>query len=49
MIKKKTQLKALLKRGSNTVFSCEYCKICKNNYFEEHARTAASEVRINEK
>ena len=31
------------------MFSCEYCKIFKNNYFEEHPRTAASEVRINPK
>ena len=26
------------------MFSCEYCKIFKNNYFEEHPRTAASEI-----
>ena len=27
------------------VFSCEYCEISKNTYFEEHLRTAASECR----
>ena len=26
------------------MLSCEYCKISKNTYFEEHLRTAASEV-----
>ena len=25
------------------MFSCEYCEIFKNAYFEEHLRTAASE------
>ena len=24
------------------VFSCEYCEIFKNTYFEEHLRTAAN-------
>ena len=24
------------------VFSCDYCEIFKNSYFEEHLRTAAS-------
>ena len=24
------------------MFSCEYCKIFKSNYFEEHPRTSAS-------
>ena len=24
------------------MFSCEYCEIFKNNYFEEHSRTTAS-------
>ena len=33
----------LLKRDSNTVFPCEYCKIFKKTYFEEHLGTAASE------
>ena len=28
------------------MFSCEYCEISKNNYFEEHLRTAASEVTL---
>ena len=39
---------ALLKRGSNTVFSCEYWEIFKNNHFEEHLQTVSSEVRINQ-
>ena len=34
---------------SAQVFSCEYCKFFKSNYFEEHPRTAASEIRINQK
>ena len=28
------------------MFSCEYCEISKNTYFEEHLRTAASEVTL---
>ena len=28
------------------MFSCEYCEISKNIYFEEHLRTAASEVTL---
>ena len=28
------------------VFSCEYSEISKNTYFEEHVRTAASEVSL---
>ena len=24
------------------MFSCEYCEIVKNNYFEEHLQTAVS-------
>ena len=35
--------------GPTQLFSCEYCKIFKNSYFEEHPRRAASEVRINPK
>ena len=30
------------KETPTQVFSCEYCKIFKNTYFEEHLRTAAS-------
>ena len=30
----------LLKRDSTQVFSCEYCEIFKNTYFEEHPRTS---------
>ena len=26
------------------MFSCEYCKIFKNTYFQKHLRTAASET-----
>ena len=26
------------------VFSCEFCKIFKNNYLVEHAQTAASDI-----
>ena len=34
-----------LKRDSNTpMFSCEYCKIFKNNYFDKNLRTTASAV-----
>ena len=33
----------LSKRDSNTGVFCEYCQIFKNNYFEEHLWTAASE------
>ena len=29
------------KENSPQVFSCKYCKIFKNTYFEEHLRTAA--------
>ena len=32
----------LLKSGSNTMFSCEYCEIIRNTYFVQHLRTAAS-------
>ena len=31
----------LLKRDSNTGVFCEYCKISRNTYFEEHLRMAA--------
>ena len=34
---------------STQVFSYEYCKIFKSNYFEEHLRKAASEARINQR
>ena len=33
-----------LKKGPTQLFSCEYCEIFKNNFFEEHLRTAASAV-----
>ena len=31
----------LLKSDSKPLFSCEYCKIFKNTYFEEHLQTVA--------
>ena len=34
--------KILLKGTPTQVFSCEYCKIFKNTYFEEHLPMAAS-------
>ena len=33
---------ALLKRTLTQVFSCEYCKVLKNTYFEDNLQTAAS-------
>ena len=38
-VKLRTKLKIklkLLKKDSNTVFSCENCKMFKSNYFEEY-------------
>ena len=35
----------LLKRPAQ-VFSCEYCEIFKNTYFEEHLQAAASVLPI---
>ena len=34
----------LLKESPTQVFSCEHCKMFKNSYFEEHIRTAASNL-----
>ena len=34
----------LLKKDSNTDVSCGTCEIVKNNYFEEHLQTTASET-----
>ena len=34
------------KENQTQVFSCEYCKIFKNTYFEEHLRTAASVLNV---
>ena len=31
-----------MKMAPTQVFSCEYCEISKNAYFEEHLRTAVS-------
>ena len=33
----------LLKKAPTQVLSCEYCKIFKNSYIEEHLRTVVSE------
>ena len=49
---KKTKIKIRKNRkhsGSipNIGVSCEYCKISKNTYFEEHLRTTASDHRQN--
>ena len=33
-----------IKKTTSQMFSCEYCEISKNTYFEEHLRMAASEV-----
>ena len=32
-----------LKLQHRGVFSCKYCKICKNTYFEKYMRMAASD------
>ena len=37
------RLATLSKRDPTLVFSCEYCEIFKNNYFEGHLRTPAYE------
>ena len=34
----------LLQKISTQVFSCEYCKIPKNTYFEKHPRTSACAI-----
>ena len=40
-------LESLLRKVIPTqVFSCKYCEIFDNTYFEEHLRTAASECRL---
>ena len=36
----------LLKKDSNTDFSCKYWEISKKTYFEEHLRTLASEETL---
>ena len=46
-VKLRTKLKIklkLLKKDSNTVFSCKNCKMFKSNYFEEHPWATASEA-----
>ena len=37
-------LQLYLKETQAQLFSCEYCEVFKNTYFEEHLRTAASEI-----
>ena len=34
------------KENAPQVFSCKYCEIFKNSYFEENHRTAASALNI---
>ena len=41
--RKVADLQFYLKETPTQVFSSKYCKICKNTYFEEHLRTAASD------
>ena len=36
----------LLKKAPTQVFSCEICKLFKNNYFEEHLWTSASKLYL---
>ena len=38
--------KIYYKENPPQVFSCKYCEIFKNSYFEEHLRTAASALII---
>ena len=40
------RLATLSKRNPTPVFSCEYCKIFKNTYFEGHLRTPAYEYHF---
>ena len=44
-----TRCTARLSFYKQSLFSYEYCKIFKSNYFEEHLQTAASEAIINKK
>ena len=46
VLNKVAQSKActFIKNTTTQMFSCEYCEISKNTHFEEHLRTAASEV-----
>ena len=37
-----TDLQLYQKETSTQLFSCEYCEVFKNTYFEEHLRTADS-------
>ena len=34
------------KKSLAQVFSCEFCKICKNTFFQEHIRTTTSVFQI---
>ena len=46
-IGEKRKLESLFDKFVPTkVFSCEYCEIFKDIYFEEHLQTAASECRL---
>ena len=45
-LKKASALQRWWREASTQVLSCEYCKIFKNIYFEEHLRTTASALNI---
>ena len=34
-----------IKEGSDTILSCEICKLSKNNYFEEHLWMSSSKLK----
>ena len=40
--KKTLMFETLFNKAPTQMFSCEYCEIFKNTYFEKHLRTAAS-------
>ena len=50
-LSKKRLTKSVIKEAPTQVFPCEYCKIFKNNYFEDHPQMdehlSTSKVRIN--
>ena len=46
VIRKASGLQLWWKEASTQVFSCDYCKIFKNIYFEAHLRTTASTFNI---
>ena len=42
----KDLLESLFNKVVPTQFSCEYCKIFKNTYFEKYLKTFASDCRL---